>query len=674
MIISTNKSDTMLKRCLDRNQSIVISIEKMIEQFVLDPTTCTPPRTCYIVTNEDISAKRLKEQFEQQLMIKHPNTKVIFINKSSRPMYQNGLQGLDVVLQKPKPQDITSAISVVTASGNVTSMVAEQLPQMPEIPTYTPDPPASMTDTSWTEPDPIPEPVPEEVSEPEELYVPQEPESDPQPEIVPEVQPSGIVDRVRSAGSVSDVSVVMREITATSLIKDLYATNSTYAGIEEKLKSLNDTIFAIMSDNSIRSLDEKLTKVHALLHDKAFFRAQGDTLIEQRLEEVIDVICTRTSELLQSRLSEIDSAIRKSISDKELDNGNARLAGLGEERANIIIELQTLEIEVTDIYKATDGLIMDTVTDIAAKSSEPTGSDRINDILKARGNMIMSEETVDAIRCAMECSKDKVPSAFKMMKQNVIGVVMLMRKLFDVDQEIIAAQQKAIEFLRSNNVEDTVVAETLLKKSLRVYVGEDKVGRTIIPYLISKYRSRQNANVLLIDLTGSAKYSEYGIQYTNLDSYLNDMQQREFMLAVGSIDNSIASAQRLVTTILKAADYYRVINIVMTMEQKELFDTIVPDVLSINFLVDTNVTRLNNMRDFIASCSNHSNVARRVIINRCDVPIRPIITRLGLDDCMDIQTCVIPTVSVLVESNLGGYDPYGISSVDLIMEEVLKHA
>jgi hypothetical protein len=67
------------------------------------------------------------------------------------------------------------------------------------------------------------------------------------------------------------------------------------------------------------------------------------------------------------------------------------------------------------------------------------------------------------------------------------------------------------------------------------------------------------------------------------------------MLAAGKVDNSIAAAQRIVTTLLKAADYYRVINVVLTPEQNELFQTIAQDVLSINFIVDTNLPRIERM-------------------------------------------------------------------------------
>lgn len=665
MIISTNKSDMMLKRSLGKDKTVIIAIDKMLDQFALDPTMMNPPRHAYIVTNEDISAKRLRDKFEQALLSKHPATKVIFINKSSKPIYPNGLPGLDAILQKPKSQDITQTISAVTATSVIAGAVDSQVQPVVEIPEYTPEPAPVMPAEPIIE-----QPV---MQEPEDLPPVEPVHYEPEPEPEPVERKSGLVERIERAGSVGDASVIMREITATNIIKDLYETNSTYAGIEEKLKSLNDTIFNIMGDPHIKSLDEKLSKVHALLHDKAFFRAKGDTLIEQRLEEVVDAICTQTSALLQDRLGEIDAAIRKSMTDKDMEMNSARLAGLNEERANLIIELHTLEVEISDIYKATDSLIVTTATDIAAKSDDATGNEFINAKLKEKGELVLSESTIDAIRGAMELGAGKVPDAFKHMKLNVVNTLTLLRKVFDVDQEIIAAQQQVINYLKSNNIEDTVVAETLLKKSLRVYVGEEGTGRTIIPYLISRYKSRQNANVLLLDLTGTAKYSQYGIQYTSIDTYLMDLEQREFMLAAGTVDNSIAAAQRIVTALLKAADYYRVINVVLSPEQSMLFQTIAQDVLSINFIVDTNVPRIERMRKEIENCTI-PNVARRVIINRCDVPIRTIISKLGLDDQMDYQVCTVPTMPTLIDAGLNGYNPYGVSSVDLTMEEVLKHA
>lgn len=667
MIYGSSNADTMLKRSLGKGQTVTTTLEKMCEQFRLDPTMTNPVRDAYVITNEDISSTKKRTLFEQSLATKHPLTKIIFINKSSRPIYQNGMAGIDVIVQKPKPNDILQAISAIIANGTITEATVPEVSQTIEIPDYNP----------VGETEPVPQPVPEFVEEPavtqpvEELHI-EEPviENVPVERVMQEE--SSLVNRIKRTNSVADVSVIAREITATTLIKDLVESNSTYAGIEEKLKSLNDTIFTILSDTKIKSLDEKLSKVHAILHDKAFFNAKGDTLIEQRLEEVIDAICTQTSELLQSRLDEIDSAIKRTQELKDTENNNARLSGLNELRANLIIELRTLEVEITDIFKSTDTLIIDSATKIAETTDNLTGNDMINNALKARGTAVVSDETLTAIRSALELSSDRVPEAFKDMKRKIVTMTKLLGQIFDLDQEIIAAQQAVINFLKAKNVEDSVVAEGVLKKALRVFIGDEGTGTTIIPYLLSKYQSRQNANVLCLDLTGHNKYSDYGIQYTNIDTYLSELNEREFMLVAGTVDNTVAAAQRIVTTLIKAADYYRVINVVLTPEQRELYETIAQDVLSVNFMTDTNVKNVKKMREVIDR-SIFPNVGTRVIINKCDVLIRPIIEKLGLNDRMDYQICTIPTIPVLIDASLNGYNPYGVSSVDLIMEETLKH-
>lgn len=676
VIVSTSKSDTMLKRTFDRKMTSVISIERMLEQFALDPTIDEPSRGAYIVTNEDVSAARLKAKFEQAAASKHVLTKIIFINKSSRPIYPNGLAGVDAILQKPKPDDIKRAVDAVLASGSIQDVVNTGFQGNQDIPDYNPGMSVAASPGLGFNEDMLVEEPEQDTAPtvPEELPAMPEPVVQPDPEPMPEVtKDSALVDRIRSAGSVADISVIARELSASVLVKDMIESNSTYAGIEEKLKSLNETIFTILSDTRIKSLDEKLSKIHALLHDKAFWSAKGDTLIEQRLEEVIDMICVRTSELLQSRLSEIDTAIRKVDSQRDFDVNHARLSGLNEERANIMIELRTLEAEIGDIFRSADSLIIGTSTHIAELSDNLTGNDMINMHIKARGAAVVSDETVTAVRAALELSADKVPSTFKEMKLKILSMIRFMSQLFDLDSEIIAAQQAQINFLKAHNVEDSIVAETLLKQALRVYVGEEGVGRSMIPYLISKYKSRQNANVLCLDLTGTGKYDIYGIHYKDLNSYMNEMNQQEFLLVSGSIENTIESAQHIVTTLLKAADYYRVVNVVLTTEQKELFSTIAQDVRSVNFIVDTNVGRIERMRKIIEECTM-DNVGQRVILNKCDVPVRSIVTRLGLDDRIDYQICVVPTVTTITDAGLNGYDPYGVSSVDLVMEDVVKHA
>ena len=670
MIISTSKSDTMLRRALGKNRTTIITIEKMIDQLALDPELTNPPKEAFIITDEDIRATRIKQKFEQAVQAKHFKVKVIFVNKGAKSIYPNGYPGIDCILTKPKPEDITNAITHILANDVVAETANDAYQKEEEVvPEFTPQETEMVFERQYEEPEPAP--VAEPVHE-EPLPIP-EPEPEPVKTAPPaQINTSQIVERIKSAGQVAEVSLIAREIKSADLIKDLVDTNTTYAGIEEKLKSINDAIFTIMHEPGAK-LDDQLARIRALIHDKNYFASKGDTLLEQRLEEVIDTIVNHTSTLLGSRLAEIDTAITNAKRMKDMENCDARLSGLNEERVNLILELRTLELEINSIFKSTDEIITGTITAISERAVDIAGNDVINAHIRARGNTIISDESLAAIGAAIEMSTMRTSESFKDMKRSIVYMIELLGKLFDLDREIIAAQQALINFLKSNNIEDTVIATTLLKKSLRLFVGNEGTGRTIIPYLLSNYKSRQNANVLLFDITGTGKYQQYGIQTMEPEQFLNGYNQQEFLVVSGSIESSVANIQRIILALTRAADYYRVINVVMSPEQKELFEVIAPDVLCINYLVDTNVANIRKAADFIKE-STFPNVARRVIINRCDIPIRNIITMLGLDDQIDFQCCVVPTIPAVTDAALGNYNPYGISSVTLALEETLKHA
>ena len=589
--------------------------------------------------------------------------------------YPNGLQGIDVTLTKPKGDDITKVLSSVMDESDVLTIQADDNLNNVNIPTFNPaDSPSPMgapmpdyepelpieAQNQFTEEEPITIDIPEPVNEPI-------------PEPIDEPQSSDLLDRINSSRKVADISVITREIKSGELIKDLINSNSTYAALEGKLKSINEAIALIMNDKYIPTLDEKLSKIRGLVHDKDIYASKGDTLIELRLEEIVDTICSKTSSLLDSRLAEIDTAIKNAKKFKEDDGGNARLAGLNEQRVNLILELRTLEYEISDIFKNTNDVIINTTVAMAEKAADITGDGILNAHIRSRGTILVSDETIGAVRASLELAADKSNAEFKEMKLKVVSMIKLLDELFDLDRQIIAAQQATINYLKAHNVEDTIIAETLLKKSLRVYIGNEGTGRSIIPYLISSHKSRQNANVLMLDLSGRGNYSEYNFQSIDISTFIVDMNQAPFTLVTGKIENNVSTAQRILNALIKAADYYRVINVVLAPEQKELFETIAADVLSVNYITDTSLKNLEATKSLIEN-TRLNNVGYRVIVNKCDVPVRSIVTRLGLDDRLDFQICVVPNLSAITEANLNGYNPYGISSVSLAMEECIKHA
>lgn len=668
MIVCTKSSDTITRKAFGREQVSIASFDMIVNQLSLDPTLSHPVRDAYIVTSDDVKNNKTRQALLNALPTKHPKARLIFVNKNSKPVFGNDVMGFDAILERPKSTDISNKISGIISTDSIGSVADIKEQAITEIPEFNPmdesminaqQEPEERYDTlnKMEQPLPVPEPVPE----PEPI---QEPVTE---------RESELIERIKASDAVKDISILSREIKAATLIKDMIDSNSDYAAIEEKLKGLNDSIFLIMSDRTITTLEEKLSRARALMHDKNYFAAKGDTLLEQRLEDVIDTILSKTNELINERLSEIDNAIKKIKTSKEIDTGNARLVGLSEERNNLIMELTVLEAEIIRIHGSVDSAIMDVSGSIAERSLNITDNPLLNEQIKARGGIIKSSESVAAIRTMLDMSGDKVNDEFKQLQLKVVSQRKLLNRILDLDKEIIAAQQSMINFMKARNIEDTVIAKSLIKKSLRVFIAEEGVGRTIIPYLLSYYKSRQNANVLLMDITGTGKYNGYEVMVMKPETFINDLTQQEFLCVSGEVNNTVAMAQRIVTTLTKAADYYRVINVVMRPDQVELFETIAQDVLCVNYITDISPANIEKTRG-VMERTRMTNVAQRVILNKCDIPLRPIVSMLGLDDIIDVQICAIPTIPAITDANINRYNPYGISSVSLLIEDTLKYA
>ena len=86
-----------------------------------------------------------------------------------------------------------------------------------------------------------------------------------------------------------------------------------------------------------------------------------------------------------------------------------------------------------------------------------------------------------------------------------------MFKLCEEDATIIEYQQKLINLLRAQRVEDVVIVDNVIKNSLRIFVGPADTGVTATAVTWSGVVSRRQ-NTLLLDLTGNSKLRQYGLE------------------------------------------------------------------------------------------------------------------------------------------------------------------
>lgn len=673
MIVCTRTADALSRQAFGKQNVAVSKIDAMMNSFVLDPAVSKPSKEAFIITSDDIRAPKVRDAFFDAAAGKHPDVRIVLVVKNPKLNIQKE-KGINEVLIKPKAKELADTVYQLIEEIESKAPIVSSADSVPDaIDAFTPK---EFTDDGSIDVNEIEKRVqketevkPEDVVR-EELKVEVTKEEEPVHE--EEQYKHEMVNRIKSCNRVADVHVLAREITASKVVKEVIKENQQYVAIEEKLKAINNKIYAILADDSIRSLEEKIDKIQVILYDKDYYKVKNNTVIEQRVEELIDTLTTKTSELLHERLNDLDRAIANAHRVKGEEIDFPRLTGIFDQRANLIMELSVLNKEIHDIFYTADNLAFDTMSDMAKESKELTGNRSVDERINLRGEYVQSEETTKSIMRILETA-DRSSTEFKNAMRDIVVMQESLNKLLGLDRDAIAAQAEIINFLRSNNVEDSIVAETLLKKSLRVFVGEEGVGRTVVPYVLSKLKSRQNANVLHVDITGTAKFEDYGFDAVPLNEFAENRVEKEFCAVVGQVSDTPESMQRLLVMLTKAADYYRVINVVATPEQKELFNVIAPDVLSINYITDTNKRSLDFMAGFIKE-TKFDNVAQKVIINKCDVECGPIVKRLGIFDEMNIRVLKIPYIAQMVDCSLKGIKPYEIAAVTESFEEVGKYA
>lgn len=667
MVVCTQSADSIARIALGKKNVAISKLQVMVEQFKLDPMVSSPVREAFIVTDRDLRNKKFRDMFLEAAKAKHPNVKIFYYSFKPNSDIEVG-NGIDGVLIKANAEmlnkTIYGAVGEVTNKAPILSssdVIMENEKKF--VPTFDP----MFEDKGDAVVEPEPEPIQPE--EPEVLTVEETVEEAPV-EVPEELLGSELVERIHGCERVKDVNIFMREVNATKVVRDIMKSNKQYIVIEDKLKVLQEKITSIFLDPTIKTTSEKLERIKALRYDKRNYCMEKNTIIEQRVGEIIDTVVEQTKKSLDKRAAELDRAIVAVGTKPIKELSSARLAGITEERANLLLELAVMDGEIASISEKVNDLALDVTSEMAESTESLTNNPLLDAKLRLHKQSIVPDNMIEK-SVHILCTADRASEEFKEARRQILLLKAKLYKVLECDQETINALTEAIRFLKANNVEDTIIAQTLIKKSLRVFVARKGCGRTAIPYTLSALKSRENANVLYMDLTGEAKLADYGQTPITYEDWYENRYQKEFCVVAGSISDTPEAVQRLNVALTKAAEYYRVINLVVSPEQVELIKTIAPDVLAINYMMTPLTDDLDFYKDFITE-TTYDNVAQRVILNRCDIDITPVIDRLELMEKDDIEIKTIPFISALVDCSLNKVQPQYLEVVQDGLREVRK--
>lgn len=685
MIICTKAVSELCRRALGKDKIFVSDIESVTKQLVLDASIAQPPKQAFIVSEVDMVKPKLRSAFFEAAIVKHPTVKLILV---ARPKTQiTAGNGIDIVLINPKPEAIGEAVAQlvqdiaqkaqVKSSMDYVEPTESYIPkefrqpevqEEPELPTF---PEVEVAETQQPEIPTVDMTGVFDKEEEDEGIMPSKP-------VTNEQMSEAIVDRIRKCNTIADVAIVGHEVTAAKVVKDLLNENNEYAAIEEKLKALEEKIYAIMIDPTISKLSDKWDKVRALTYDQAYFAAKGTSVFERKVEEIIKTLGEKTQELLKQREEEVDKAI---LFYKRVDTGASaisypRLSELMTSRSNLLLELATLQKELTTVGAVVDKLGADASREIISSNTKATGIPVVDNNLKARGEALTTEEGKAVIDRILEVNTQST-AKFLEMQDTVNLLEAKVKQLLSVDEEIVQLQMDVIKYLSSKQMSDTVQATSLIKNAMRIFVGAEGVGRTVVPYVMAKRRSRTNANVLYVDLTGTCKLADYGVTPMQLEDWLEEQPEKDFVAVAGDIDvtaeNVESIVQRVANALVRAADYYRVINVVIRPDQQLVFDVLAPDALYINYITDMNNRNIEVVKELLDTMT-YENIVQCVIVNKCSTYEGPIISKLDLGERINVEYKRIPYIQQITECALDGVDPSCVDVVAELCVEAMKNA
>lgn len=658
MIVGTKTVEMKVKEAFGKENVNILPIRDVINRLKLDPGVSSPSIDAYVVSMMDLKTTGIKQDFKDAAASKHPNSKVVLVARGKSDIPEGN--GIDKVLINAKAGELAAIVAgLTTQSGPIMEEVEET-----RIPEFVP------VEEEYTKPaEEVQSKAEPERSEPEkveELHI-EEPVIQEQKAETPVFEGSGLIERVNSCQKLVDLEVLTQELKASALVKDIIRDNRQYAAIEERLQALQERINAIFMDASIPNMEEKMEKINAILVEQNNYGTRSNTIIGQRVIDIITAVAAKMSECVKQRIKELDTAIKNTYTANPKVE-YVRLSAVADERANILNEIAELNEQLEKVCDMSDSFAHSIVDSMTEKSSVGSENPLIEAHLRLRHKAVISEGSFNVMKHILEAS-DKASSEYAQALQNLEAMYRQLVKLIDLDNESITALKDIVALLRTNKVTSMITADTPLKESMSVFVGDEGTGHTVIPYIVSKRRSRENANVLLIDFTGSAKYQNYGVDKISIDELYDGIPVKDLLIVDGTKAAFLEDINKILDILNTAAKQYRVINVVIRPAQLGIASAIVREAGVVNYIVVPSRDSLTAYKKVIAE-SKYENVAQRIVINKCDIEVRPVLEQLDVIDRGDIQYVKVGVLPAITECGLLGIDPTSVNSVIELTREV----
>ena len=472
--------------------------------------------------------------------------------------------------------------------------------------------------------------------------------------------------RLAGINSIQEWGLFKEALRHDSIISELVMANSEYEGLVQMLEVLDTRIQAVWRD-STKTPEQKFTEIKQIGLQKSTLRAGVNAVNVEKAISIISTIVVAAQRTVDAKLNSIDASMYKISSDANMLQDTAYIDKAIQQRTKVQMELLETARSILDIYMATQNLVSEEIKEL--DRNLPSSNDFINEMTKPIGTQIFTPpNTADLVkRISTALQENKL--IWSQLEERVDACIDQMYKLCKVDEDIINYQNNVINMLKANKVENVVIADTLLKRVLRVYTGADNTGRSSTTITWSGILSRRG-NVLLIDLTGRAKFKEYGLTPILLSDFTINRIERPFLCVETRGKLDAEELTQLVQQIRTRLNYYQYVNVIVAPEDIETLKMLCEESLVVHYITNCSTVSIEQMNKVVAA-NDVQNVARKLII--IDTPISPlsIADSIGIDPT-NTKLITLPAMNEIRACALKHDRPYDYEDITRVYEEAFR--
>jgi hypothetical protein len=480
--------------------------------------------------------------------------------------------------------------------------------------------------------------------------------------------PSEIEDKIQTISSFNDWDLFKKAAEKDAVTRELIQENAEFQSLLTMLDLFDKKIGETYLNRNL-SAEQRFEQIRSLGLSKSAVQAKVNSAYVQKIQAIFDKITTSAVNMVEEKIDRVQSGLASlRISKDTYLTDCFNIKELSDKRLNVQLDLMQIIRELINLYKVMDGTVSEEIDSF--DRDLPTSNVVISTLMAPVKSVFIPKNT-SGLATLLMASLQNNRIKLSALQDKVEILIQVIFECFEADNEILEYQQKVIDILKANRVEDFVVRDSLIKSTLRIFVGHPDTGTTATALMYAGITSRKN-NTLVIDFSRNSKLQSYGVPVTDFDTLITSHIEKS--LCFTTYKNSDTFDPEAIAIVIdelqRRAGYYSCIIAISDDTQPKVLNQLGDHALTVTYVSNCTDTSIDAMRKVI---TNHSseNIARRLALIDPPIPVLNLVAQFEID-MLTTKVMTIPYSSHIRQSALLHTPPYDNEETRLLYEEALR--